>query len=90
MRTRLHECARATPRVRAEIAASSDSIPTLARRFCVSPMTVLKWKHRTDFADRPHTVHRLQPTLKPAQERIVVDLRKTLLLWLDDLLALKG
>jgi hypothetical protein len=63
MITRLHMCARTTPRVRAEIAASSDSIATLAQRFCISHMTVLKWKHRTDFEDRPHTAHRLQTTL---------------------------
>ncbi|GAB6068899.1 hypothetical protein JCM13664_22210 [Methylothermus subterraneus] len=50
-------------------------------------MTVLKWKHRTDFEDRPHTAHRLQTTLTPAQQAIVVELRKTLLLSLDDLLA---
>lgn len=87
MITRLHKCARTTPRVRAEIAASQDSIATLAQRFCVSPMTVRKWKHRTDFEDRPHTAHRLQTTLTPAQEALVVELRKTLLLSLDDLLA---
>jgi hypothetical protein len=87
MITRLHKCARTTPRVRAEIAASNEPIATLAQRYGVSPMTVLKWKHRTDFEDRPHTAHRLQTTLTPAQEMIVVELRKTLLLSLDDLLA---
>lgn len=87
MITRLHKGARTTPRVRAEIAASNDAVATLAQRFCISPATVLKWKHRTDFEDRPHTAHRLQTTLTPAQEAIVVELRKTLLLSLDDLLA---
>lgn len=87
MITRLHKCARTTPRVRAEIAASNDSVATLAQRYGVSPATILKWKHRTDFEDRPHTAHRLQTTLTPAQEMIVVELRKTLWLSLDDLLA---
>ncbi|PJF46519.1 MAG: IS481 family transposase [Candidatus Thermofonsia Clade 3 bacterium] len=87
MITREHKCARTTARVRAEIAASQDSIATLAERYCVSPATVFKWKHRTDFEDRSHTAHRLQTTLTPAQEMIVVELRKTLLLSLDDLLA---
>jgi transposase-like protein len=59
MITRLHKCARTTPRVRAEIAASQDSMATLARRYGISPMTVLKWKHRSDFEDRSHTAHRL-------------------------------
>ncbi len=38
-------------------------------------------------ADRSHTAHRLQTTLTPAQEAVVVELRKTLLMPLDDLLA---
>ena len=37
--------------------------------------------------DRSHTAHRLQTTLTPAQEAVAVSLRKTLLLPLDDLLA---
>jgi transposase InsO family protein len=37
--------------------------------------------------DRSHTAHRLQTTLTPAQKMSVVHLRKTLLLPLDDLLA---
>lgn len=78
MITRLHKCARTTPRVRAEIAAGSDSIATLAQRYGISPMTVLKWEHRTNFEDRSHTPHRLRTTLTPAQEVLVVELHKTL------------
>ena len=37
--------------------------------------------------DRSHTAHRLQTTLNPGQEIIAVHLRRTLLLPLDDLLA---
>jgi hypothetical protein len=37
--------------------------------------------------DRSHTAHRLQTVLTPAQETVVVHLRRTLLLPLDDLLA---
>ncbi len=37
--------------------------------------------------DRSHTAHRLQTTLTPAQEAVAVSLRQTLLLPLDDLLA---
>ena len=87
MIVRLHKLARTTPAIRAEIAASDESIQTLAQRYGVSPMTVFKWKHRTSFEDRPHTPHRLPTTLTAAQEIIAVQLRKTLLLSLDDLLA---
>ena len=37
--------------------------------------------------DRSHTAHRLQTQLTPAQEVVVVHLRRSLLLPLDDLLA---
>ncbi len=41
MIVRLHKLARTTPAIRAEIAASNESIQTLADRYGVSPMTVL-------------------------------------------------
>jgi transposase InsO family protein len=83
----LHKNARTTPAIRAEIAASSDSAQVMADRYGVSLMTVYKWMRRPSTQDLPHTAHRLQTTLSPAQEAIVVHLRKTLLLPLDDLLA---
>ena len=83
----LHKNARTTPAIRAEIAASTDSAASLAQRFGISEATVYKWKKRTSFQDCSHTAHRLQTTLTPAQERVVVELRRTLLLPLDDLLA---
>jgi len=42
---------------------------------------------REVFVDRSHTAHRLQTVLTPAQQTVVVHLRRTLLLPLDDLLA---
>lgn len=83
----LHKNARTTPAVRAEIAASSESASVLAQRFGITEQTVYKWKKRDVFGDRSHTAHRLQTVLTPAQEAIVVHLRRTLLLPLDDLLA---
>ena len=83
----LHKQARTTPAVRAEIAASSEPVAVLAQRYNVSEMTVRKWKSRDSVLDRSHTAHRLQTTLTPAQEAIVVELRRTLLLPLDDLLV---
>lgn len=83
----LHKNARTTPAIRAEIASSTASATHLARRFGITEATVYKWKKRTSFQDCSHTAHRLQTTLTPTQERVVVELRRTLLLPLDDLLS---
>ncbi|MCW5235879.1 IS481 family transposase [Verminephrobacter eiseniae] len=83
----LHKNARTTPAVRAEIAASSQSASVLAQRYGITEQTVYKWKKREVFGDRSHTAHRLQTVLTPAQQTVVVHLRRTLLLPLDDLLA---
>ncbi len=83
----LHKNARTTPAVRAEIAASNETASVLAQRYGITEQTVYKWKKRNVFGDRSHTAHRLQTILTPAQEAIVVHLRRTLLLPLDDLLA---
>ncbi len=79
--------ARATPAIRSEIARSNEPVSVLAKRYGVSETTIRRWKDRDEFIDRSHTPHRLQTKLTPAQEAIVVELRKTLLLPLDDLLA---
>jgi len=79
--------ARTTPAVRAEIAASNETASVLAQRYGITEQTVYKWKKRDVFGDRSHTAHRLQTVLTPAQEAVVVHLRRTLLLPLDDLLA---
>ena len=83
----LHKNARTTPAVRAEIAASHEPASVLAQRFGITEQTVYKWKKRDVFADRSHTAHHLQTVLTPVQEVVVVHLRRTLLLPLDDLLA---
>ena len=83
----LHKNARTSPAVRAEIARSTESSAALAKRFSVTADTIYKWKKRESVHDLSHTAHRLQTTLTPAQEMIVVHLRRTLLLPLDDLLA---
>ena len=83
----LHKNARTTPAVRAEIAASDEPASVLAQRYGITEQTVYKWKKRDVFGDRSHTAHHLQTVLTPAQETVVVHLRRTLLLPLDDLLA---
>lgn len=83
----LHKNARTTPAIRAEIAASSQPVAVLADLYNVGERTIRRWKTRSVFTDASHTAHRLQTTLTPAQEAIAVELRKMLLLPLDDLLA---
>ena len=83
----MHKNARTTPAVRAEIATSNETAGVLAQRYGITEQTVYKWKKRSVFGDRSHTAHRLQTVLTPAQEIVVVHLRRTLLLPLDDLLA---
>ncbi len=83
----LHKQATTTPKVRAAIQASDEPASTLAERFGTTEQTVYKWRHRDSVEDRSHTPHRLQTTLNPAQEAVAVALRTTLLVSLDDLLA---
>ncbi|WP_407692441.1 hypothetical protein [Rhabdonatronobacter sediminivivens] len=83
----LHSQATTTPKVRAAIQASAEVGTALAARFGVTPQTVYKWRKRDSVEDRSHTPHRLQTTLTPAQEVVAVALRKTLMVSLDDLLA---
>ena len=76
----LHKNTRTTPAVRAEIAASGETARVLAQRFGITEQTVYKWKKREVFADRSHTAQRFRTVLTPAQEAVVVHLRRTLLL----------
>ncbi len=87
MMVSLHKRARTTPAIREELATSTKPIRELARQYGISEATVRKWRSRSSTEDRSHTPHRLQTHLTPAQEAIVVYLRKQLLLSLDDLLA---
>lgn len=87
MFVRLHGEATMPPKIRAEIQASTEPAWMLAERHGVTEQTVYRWRHRDSVEDRSHTPHRLQTTLTPAQETIVVILRRTLLLPLDVLLA---
>ncbi len=83
----LHKQATTTPKIRAAIQASKDPAWIVAERYGISEQTVWKWRKRDTVHDRSHTAHRLQTTLTPAQEAVAVSLRQSLLLPLDDLLA---
>ena len=83
----LHKNATTTPAIRAKIAASEEPTAVLAGRYGVTLDTIYRWRWRTIFEDRSHTAHQLATTLTSAQEAVAVELRRMLLLPLDDLLA---
>jgi transposase-like protein len=83
----LHSQATTTSKVRSAIQASDEPASVLAERYGTTEQTVYKWRHRDSVEDRSHTPHRLQTTLTPAQEAVAVALRTTVLVSLDDLLA---
>jgi transposase InsO family protein len=83
----LHKQATTTPKIRSAIQASAEPAWVVAERYGISEQTVWKWRKRDSVHDLSHTPHKLQTTLAPAQEAVAVTLRTTLLLPLDDLLA---
>ena len=85
--SQVHPMARTTPRTRAEIRASSLPLTVLAERYNVTETTARKWRDRPDAQDRSHRPHMLSTTLSAAQELLAVELRRTLVLPLDDLLV---
>ena len=86
----IHPEARTTQRIREEIhdAAKHFSNQALAKSYHVSSATIAKWRGRDQFSDRSHRPHTLQTCLSERQEWLVVEVRKTLLLPLDDLLVI--
>ena len=89
MNIHLHKNARTTPAIRLELQAQAPSVSNreLAERYNLNCHTVAKWRQRTGTEDASHRPHQLHATLSPAQEAVVVALRETLLLPLDDRLV---
>lgn len=87
MNLHLHANATTTPKTRALIQSSTLGTAALARELGVSVDTVRRWRKRDFQQDASHTPHHLATTLTPAQEAVAVELRRTLELSLDDLLA---
>jgi transposase InsO family protein len=85
--SQVHPLARTTPRTRAEIKASAAPLNVVAERYNITLATARKWRGRDSAQDRSHRPHQLATTLSPVQELLAVELRRTLLLPLDDLLA---
>ncbi len=83
----LHKNATTTPATRQAIREAEGTVDELAARFGQSRDTIMKWRRRESTADRSHTPHRLSKTLNDGQEALVLYLRTTLRLPLDDLLA---
>lgn len=86
MSTRIHPQARTTPKIRQEIKDSGLSDREAAKVFNITRATAAKWLKRDDVQDRSHRAHTLHTTLSPTQEAIVLSLRQSLYLPLDDLL----
>ena len=86
MSTPIHPQARTTPKIRQEIKDSGLSDRQAAKVFNITRATAAKWLKRDDVQDRSHRAHTLHTTLSATQEAIVLSLRQTLYLPLDDLL----
>ena len=87
MQLQLHKNARTTPAIRAEIRAFQGDTADCAKQYGISWPTANKWRNRETVNDLSHTPHQLKTTLNSAQEELVLFLRKTLRIGLDDLLA---
>lgn len=86
MSSRTHPRARITPKIRQEIKDFGLSDRQIAKVFNITRATAKKWLKRDDVQDRSHRAHTLNTTLSAAHENIVLALRHSLYLPLDDLL----
>jgi transposase-like protein len=87
MLIRLHQKATTTPAIREYIRTCGKPLKALARELNLNLGTVRKWRNRADVQDAYHRPHRMATTLSRTQELLVVELRRTVLLSLDDLVA---
>jgi transposase InsO family protein len=85
MDLKLHANATTTPRIRAYIQQSGASNSALARELGIHSRTVARWKTRHDVVDRSTRPHRLATTMTDWEEALVVELRRSLALPLDDI-----
>lgn len=85
MNLKLHANATTTPKTRAYIQASTASVAELAAELGVDETTIRRWRGRTGTADRSTQPHHLQTSLTASEEALIVELRCTLDLPLDDI-----
>jgi hypothetical protein len=83
----VHENATTTPAMRRAVREAEGTVDALAARFGQARDTIRKGRRRASTADRSHTPHWLAKTLNDGQEALVLYLRMTLRLPLDDLPA---
>ena len=85
MNLKLHANATTTPRIRAYIQKSQANNAALARELGIHSRTVARWKARHDTTDRSTRPHRLSTSMTQWEEALVVELRRSLALPLDDI-----
>jgi len=85
MLVKLHANAVTTPKMRAYIQASGQSVAELVRELGISETTVRRWKKRREVTDRASTPHTLATVFAVEEEEIAVELRSRLQLSLDDI-----
>jgi transposase InsO family protein len=75
--------------MRAEIQAAPASVSdnALAVKYKRNPRTIKRWRSRTTVEDASHRPKQIKATLSPDLEEVVVELRRLLLLGIDDLLV---
>jgi len=73
------------PRTRAYIQNSTASNEALARELGIHRRTVARWRARQDVADRSTCPHRLTTPITDWEEALIIELRRSLALPLDDL-----
>jgi transposase InsO family protein len=86
MDLKLHANATTTPRTRAYIQKSTASNAALARELGIHSRTVARWKGRPDVTDRSTRPHRLATMITPWEQALILELRRSLALPLDDIL----
>lgn len=82
----LHQCAKTTHTIRAEIQNTEASVAELAKRYHINFKTVLKWKHREGVKDAPMGPRQRTSILSELEEALIVAFRMKTLLPLDDVL----
>lgn len=81
-----HDNAKTNIHIRQHLQSSEDNNEDNARRFCVSTQTVSKWKNRdftSDLSSRPHNI---KYALSELEEALIVSLRTTAWLPIDEIL----
>ena len=82
----IHANATTTPKIRAYIQASSKPVAELARELAVSETTIRRWRSRNNVADRDSRPRRVASSLSPRDTAIVIALKASAGLTLDELL----